>query len=234
MANGNFVSYLRVSTKRQGASGLGLEAQRKAVDDYLNGGKWNLVAEFVEVESGKSHERAELDKALRACRLHGATLVVAKLDRLARNAEFLLRLQRQLQESGGKFVACDLPEANEMCIGIMAVMAQAERRRISENTKAALQAAKARGTKLGTPSNRTATGTRKGVKASAVVRSAKAKKRAEDMRHQIETIQANGITSAAGIAQRLNNGRNPIAAPRGGKWSAIQVQRVLARLDKSA
>ena len=92
MANGRYVSYLRVSTQKQGASGLGLEAQRQAVEDYLNGGRWKLIEEFVEVESGKNTEREQLKNALRACRLHGATLLVAKLDRLARNAYFLLGL----------------------------------------------------------------------------------------------------------------------------------------------
>jgi DNA invertase Pin-like site-specific DNA recombinase len=133
--HGKFVSYLRVSTKRQGESGLGLEAQRKAVN-------WQLVKELVEVESGKhDHNRPALHKALEACKVYGATLVIAKLDRLSRDAHFLLGLQK----AGVKFVAADMPEANEMVVGIMALVAQAERRMISERTKAALQAAKARG-----------------------------------------------------------------------------------------
>ena len=146
--HGKFVSYLRVSTKRQGESGLGLEAQRKAVSDFLNGGNWKLVEELVEVESGKhDHNRPALHKALEACKVYGATLVIAKLDRLSRDAHFLLGLQK----AGVKFVAADMPEANEMVVGIMALVAQAERRMISERTKAALQAAKARGVKLGNP-----------------------------------------------------------------------------------
>jgi len=146
--HGKFVSYLRVSTKRQGESGLGLEAQRKAVSDFLNGGNWQLVEELVEVESGKhDHNRPALHKALEACKVYGATLVIAKLDRLSRDAHFLLGLQK----AGVKFVAADMPEANEMVVGIMALVAQAERRMISERTKAALQAAKARGVKLGNP-----------------------------------------------------------------------------------
>ena len=146
--HGKFVSYLRVSTKRQGESGLGLEAQRKAVTDFLNGGNWQLVEELVEVESGKhDHNRPALHKALEACKVYGATLVIAKLDRLSRDAHFLLGLQK----AGVKFIAADMPEANEMVVGIMALVAQAERRMISERTKAALQAAKARGVKLGNP-----------------------------------------------------------------------------------
>src|SRR4051794_13068985 len=143
---GKFVSYLRVSTKRQGESGLGLEAQRKAVSDFLNGGNWQLVEEQVEVESGKhDHNRPALRKALEACKVYGATLVIARLDRLSRNAHFLTGLH----DAGIKFVATDTPEANERTI--MAAVAQAERRMISERTKAALQAAKARGVELGNP-----------------------------------------------------------------------------------
>ena len=111
-----FVSYLRVSTMKQGALGLGIEAQRKAVDDYLNGGRWSLIAEFVEVESGKNDARPKLAEALTLCRLHGATLVIAKLDRLSRDAHFLLGLQK----AGVRFVAADMPEANETLVGIMA------------------------------------------------------------------------------------------------------------------
>src|SRR6516164_11527487 len=142
---GAFVSYIRVSTRAQGQSGLGLDAQRKAVTDYLNGGRWSLVDEYVEVESGANDERPKLAEALARCRLHNATLVIAKLDRLSRDAHFLLGLQK----AGVRFVAADMPEANEMIVGIMAVVAQAERKMISARTKAALQAAKERGVKLG-------------------------------------------------------------------------------------
>src|ERR1700679_1485465 len=135
--NGKFVSYLRVSTQRQGKSGLGLEAQREAVSGYLNGGKWTLVSEIVEVESGKRADRPELAKALSLCRLHRATLLVAKLDRLARNVAFI----PALMESGGKFGGVDLPQANELTVHSMA---EYEAKAISARTKAALQAAKAR------------------------------------------------------------------------------------------
>jgi DNA invertase Pin-like site-specific DNA recombinase len=142
---GKFVAYYRVSTQKQDRSGLGLAAQRQAVADFLNGGDWKIVGEFTEVESGKKSDRPELARALAMCRLYCARLVIAKLDRLSRNAHFLLGLQ----ESGVEFVAADMPNANQLTVGIMAVVAQDEAKRISERTKAALQAAKQRGTKLG-------------------------------------------------------------------------------------
>ena len=142
---GKFVAYYRVSTQKQGRSGLGLEAQRHAVAEFLDGGDWKIVAEFTEVESGKKSDRPELARALATCRLHGARLVIAKLDRLSRNAHFLFGLQ----EAGADFVAADMPNANQLTVGIMAVVAQDEARRISERTKAALQAAKKRGKVLG-------------------------------------------------------------------------------------
>src|SRR3954462_4266703 len=145
MAEGAFVAYYRVSTERQGRSGLGLEAERKAVEDFLNGGNWRLVAEFTEIESGKHSDRPALAKAFRACRLHGAKLVIAKLDRLSRDAHFLLGLEK----AGVDFVAADMPTANRLTVGIMAMVADEERRLISKRTKEALAAAKARGAQLG-------------------------------------------------------------------------------------
>jgi DNA invertase Pin-like site-specific DNA recombinase len=145
MAKGKFVSYLRVSTATQGKSGLGLEAQREAVAQYLNGGEWELVQEVIEVESGRKDKRPELAKALRLCNAIGATLVVAKFDRLSRDAHFLLGMQK----SGVKFVAADNPQANDLTVGILAMVAQEEAKAISNRTKAALEAAKARGQVLG-------------------------------------------------------------------------------------
>ena len=148
--HGKFISYLRVSTKRQGHSGLGLEAQRAAVTAYLNGGRWQLVEERVEVESGKDDKnRPALTKALEACKLYRAraTLVIAKLDPLSRDAYFLLDLEKAKVE----FVAVDMPNANKLTVGIMAMVAEQEREAISQRTKAALQAAKARGVRLGQP-----------------------------------------------------------------------------------
>jgi DNA invertase Pin-like site-specific DNA recombinase len=142
---GKFIAYFRVSTDKQGKSGLGLEAQRKAVLDYLNGGRWTLVQEFVEVESGKHSDRQQLAAALAACKKHRAKLVIAKLDRLSRNLAFIAALM----ESGVEFVAVDNPHANKLTVHILAAVAEHEREMISERTKAALQAAKARGGRLG-------------------------------------------------------------------------------------
>ena len=218
--HGAFVSYLRVSTRAQGNSGLGLDAQRQAVADYLNGGRWSLIAEFVEIESGANDERPKLAEALARCRVHNATLVIAKLDRLSRNAHFLLGLQ----EAGVKFVAADMPEANEMVVGIMAVVAQAERRMISERTKAALSAAKARGVKLGGDGANLPVTAAKGRRNALEARRQKAKCRAEDLAPILADLAADGITSLGKIAAALN-GRG-VPAARGGKWTATQVQRL--------
>ena len=145
MTTGKFIAYHRVSTDRQGSSGLGLEAQQKAVMDYLNGGDWQLLDALTEIESGKRSDRPELAKALAECRRHKATLVIAKLDRLARNVAFI----SGLMEAKVDFVAADMPEANKLTVHIMAAMAEHEREQISARTKAALAAAKARGAKLG-------------------------------------------------------------------------------------
>ena len=153
-ANGKYISYLRVSTAKQGQSGLGLEAQRAAVENWLNGGDWELVEEVVEVESGRSHRnRPGLTKALEACRRYGAKLIISRLDRLSRDPVFLL----SLRDAGIDFVAVDMPHANRMTVGIMAMVAEEEREAISTRTKAALAAARARGVRLGNPRPETAT-----------------------------------------------------------------------------
>lgn len=145
MAEGNFVAYLRVSTRQQGRSGLGIEAQRESVRNFLNGGNWSLVGEYLEAESGKRNDRPQLDRALQACRAYGAKLLIAKLDRLSRDAHFLLGLEK----AGVDFLAADMPHANRLTVGIMAIVADEERRMISQRTKAALAAAKRHGVKLG-------------------------------------------------------------------------------------
>ena len=145
MSQGSIVTYLRVSTARQGKSGLGLEAQQKAVADYLNTGQWNLLEEFVEVESGKNNKRPKLLEAIELCKASGAKLLVGRLDRLARDAAFLMNLK----DAGIDFVCADMPEANRLTIGIMALVAEQEREAISKRTKEALAAAKARGVQLG-------------------------------------------------------------------------------------
>ena len=223
MAAGLFVSYLRVSTARQGRSGLGLEAQRSAVASFLNGGSWELLAEYVEVESGKKTDRPQLLKALEHCRLTGAILVIAKLDRLSRDAHFLLGLQK----AQVRFVCADMPQANELTVGIMALVAEEERKAISRRTREALAAAKARGVKLGCPNG--ASHLREyGNAAGIAAVKAKASERAEGLRELIREIRGQGVTSANAIAQELN--RRRIATPRGGQWYAATVSRLLQRL----
>jgi DNA invertase Pin-like site-specific DNA recombinase len=225
VAAGKFVAYLRVSTARQGRSGLGLEAQRHAVTEFLNGGRWTLVAEHVEVESGRRKDRPELQRALASCRIHGATLVVAKLDRLSRNAAFLLALR----DSGVEFVAADLPGANRLTVGILAMVAEQEAEAISARTKAALAAAKRRGVVLGAPAHLTRRARLLGTKASAVVRSTQAAQRAADLAPIITELRAAGAQSLRELAAGLNAHRLPTV--RGGEWSAAQVQRLLTRLQ---
>lgn len=222
MATGKHVAYFRVSTARQGRSGLGLDAQRKAVGDYLNGGLWELVGEFVEIESGKLDARPQLEQALSLCELTGATLVVAKLDRLSRNVAFLATLQ----DSGVRFVAADMPEANELTIHIMAAVAQAERKAISRRTKEALAAAKARGVRLGGNRGNLAD-LRKGPAASAAVRAKASAERATKVLKHVEAARAEGASSLRLVARALND--KGITPPRGGKWSAAQIARVIAR-----
>ena len=223
--NGKFVAYYRVSTARQGRSGLGLDAQRQAVVDYLNGGRWRLVTEHTEVESGRNTGRAELHKALASCRLHGATLVVAKLDRLSRNAAFLLTLR----DSGVEFIAVDMPDANRMTVGVMAMVAEYEADAISARTKAALAAAKRRGVKLGNPAHLDRKARRKGTAASAAVRSAAAQQRAADLAPIIADLRRDGAISLRDLAGGLN--QRGIPTSRGAEWTAAQVQRLLARLE---
>jgi DNA invertase Pin-like site-specific DNA recombinase len=216
----SFVSYLRVSTHQQGRSGLGIEAQRTAVASYLAGFSAAPLAEFVEVESGKRDDRPQLARALAECRVRKATLVIAKLDRLARDAHFLLGLQR----SGIAFTAADMPNANRLTVGIMAMVAEEERRAISDRTKAALAAAKARGVKLGGRVENLKNA-ELGRQKATEARRAKAASRTSDLLPVIGAIRAEGVTSATGIAKALNERGIPTA--RGGRWQAVQVQRML-------
>ena len=219
---GNFVAYYRVSTARQGASGLGLEAQQDAVRTYLNGGDWRLVGEFTEVESGKRTDRPQLERALAACAAYRAKLVIAKLDRLSRDAHFLLGLDK----AGVDFVACDMPHANRLTVGIMALVAEEEGKAISSRTKAALAAAKARGVKLG-GFRGVAIGDQ-GRATSAASRTAAAKARAADVLPIVEEVRASGVTSLGGIAKALSE-RGVPTARGGGRWTSEQVRRLLAR-----
>jgi DNA invertase Pin-like site-specific DNA recombinase len=218
------VAYYRVSTEAQGRSGLGLEAQRSAVTGLCQARDWEIVAEFTEIESGKRNTRPQLDAALRRARVLGAKLVVAKLDRLSRDAEFTLRVRN----SGVDFACADNPDINRLTIGLLAVINEDERERISDRTKAALAAAKARGVKLGNP-NGAAPLLRAGRGNADAVRAvqAQAAERAREYAEIIEDIQASGVASLAGIARELNE--RGIVTPRGGRWHASSVKNLLAR-----
>jgi DNA invertase Pin-like site-specific DNA recombinase len=221
--HGKFVSYLRVSTKRQGESGLGLEAQREAVAVWLNGGDWTLVEEHVEVESGKrADNRPALAKAFDACRAYNAKLVIAKLDRLSRDPVFLL----SLRDAGIEFIAVDMPHANRLTVGIMALVAEQEREAISSRTKAALAAAKARGTNLGKPKGTKVQGAEVGAARGLVVITANAEAFARRMGPVLDELSG---LSARAAAQELE--RRGYATARGGKWSANLVIRTRKRLE---
>jgi DNA invertase Pin-like site-specific DNA recombinase len=228
MASGGFISYLRVSTDRQGASGLGTEAQREAVRGYLNGGDWHIIAEHVEVESGRNSDRPALTQALAAARLHRVPLVVAKVDRITRSLAFLTRLI----EAGVDVRFCDLPKiegpAGRFMLQQMAAVAELEAGMIAKRTKDALAAAKRRGRKLG--------GRREGQRLTNDMRSAgrkaladRAKTRAVELAPIISELRAAGVTSLGGIAKELSARSIPTA--RGGeKWAEVQVSRVLSRI----
>jgi DNA invertase Pin-like site-specific DNA recombinase len=217
---GKFVAYYRVSTDKQGQSGLGLEAQRKAVLDFLNGGRWTLVGEFTEIESGKRNDRQQLTAALAACKKLKAKLVIAKLGRLSRNVAFI----SALMEAGVEFVACDMPHASKLTIHILAAVAEHEREAISARTKAALAAAKARGTKLGNP-------TLAAVRSHAVASNkAEADRFAQNVAPVISSIRASGVASHRGIARSLN--ARGVATARGGQWTAVQVGSILQRVEE--
>ena len=220
------VSYLRVSTAKQGASGLGLEAQRAAVAEFAKAGGHKILTEIVEVESGAKAARPQLAAALTSCRLHRATLVIAKLDRLARNVAFIANLM----DGGVEFVACDMPHANRLTLHLLAAIAEHEREMISQRTRAALQAARARGVRLGNPNGAKAllTGCRAAAGASAAVRRAKAVAHATAVAPTLKGLTARGLSHAR-IAGELNGQGMPSAS--GGSWYAEQVRRTLAALE---
>ncbi len=215
-----FTAYYRVSTQKQGASGLGLEAQKAAAESFAKS-RGEIIAEFVEVESGKRNDRPELAKAIEHAKANGSTLLIAKLDRLARNAGFIFALR----DSGADFQACDLPEANTLTIGIFAVMAQHEAEVISKRTKDALAARKARGLSLGNPANLTAEARRKGPEArKQIARDHKANRQASELaglyKQQGHSLRA--------IATRLNSGGY---STRGGKTFKAESVRRLLRIE---
>jgi DNA invertase Pin-like site-specific DNA recombinase len=220
------VLYYRVSTTAQGRSGLGLDAQRGAVEKFCQTRGSEVLAEFTEVESGKRNDRPELEKALLHAKVTGATLVIAKLDRLSRNAAFLL----QLQESGVRFIAADMPEACNLTVGILALVAQQEREAISSRTKAALAAAKARGQRLGNPNG--ADPLRRAAKGNtAAVGALKdaADRHAANLRPIVDDLRGRGVSSLPAIAAALNEMR--METPRGGRWHPSSVKNLLARLE---
>lgn len=230
------VAYYRCSTETQRRSGLGLEAQREAVTRLCVNRGWDIIAEFTEVESGKVDDRAELQAALRHVRVTGAILVVAKLDRLSRDVGFLANLQK----SGARFIAADLPEANELTVHIMAAVAQAERKAIGQRTKEALAAAKARGYRkdgqpfkagrLGNPNGAEALRRAgKGNEAALSAIKARADGHASDLAHTVADLRAKGVVSLPSIAQALNEGQ--YRTPRGGRWHPSSVKNLLARID---
>ena len=219
------VAYERVSTARQWASGLGLEAQRKTIEDFAASRGAEVMARFTEVESGKRADRPELAKALHLAKVTGATLVIAKLDRLSRNAAFLLALR----DSGVRFVAVDMPEANDLTVGFMALVAQAEREAISRRTKEALAVAKARGVKLGNPNG--AACLRRAGKGGVALRAAvssNADAFARDLAAVVADIKAAGHSSIRGIAAELTS--RGIRTRRGGTWQVSNVKGLLGRL----
>jgi len=223
--SGKYVAYYRVSTLKQGRSGLGLEAQERAVRGYLNGGDWQLVASFTETESGKRNDRPALTRALAAARLYGATLIVAKLDRLSRRAAFILNM---IDDAGVDFEVVDLPNADRMTITIYAAVAEREGNAISERTKAALAAVRARGVRLGTPANLTPHARAVGSRLGAAATRAKAAQKARDLDPLLRAYVAAGTTSLRALAAELN--REGIPSPRGGRWHAPSVANVLARI----
>jgi DNA invertase Pin-like site-specific DNA recombinase len=223
MATGKFIAYYRVSTQKQGQSGLGLDAQKQAVMNYLNGGQWELIQEFTEVETGKGADalakRPQLKTAIEIAKKHKATLIIAKLDRLARNVHFV----SGLLESGVDFVAADMPQANKVMIQMHAVMSEWERDQISARTKAALTAAKARGVILGSAG---ATN----LKPNIEQRQQAANEFAGKLKGIIEGMKARGLSQRAMCVELNQLG---IKTPRGSAWSLVQLQRVVSRLHIS-
>lgn len=216
-----FVAYYRVSTQKQGQSGLGLEAQKASVLDFIKQRGGTLIAEYVEVESGKRNDRPEIAEALRHAKKSGATLLIAKLDRLARNVAFIANLL----ESGAEVMAADMPEANRFMLHVMAAVAENEARAISDRTKAALAAKKARGAKLGF-ANPDRKDQGRACRAGAGVNAAKARDFAENVLPLIEALMKDGMT-LQDCADALN--RRGVATARGGSWHPATVRNALIK-----
>ncbi|MDA3961255.1 MAG: recombinase family protein [Planctomycetota bacterium] len=226
-----FVSYLRVSTSRQGSSGLGLEAQRKRVESHVEQTSGSLVAEYVEVESGRRKDRRQLTEAIKQAQREKATLLVAKLDRLARSVAFI----SALKESGVRFQALDLPSfagdggpVGGLLLHVLASVGQFEAEIISQRTKDALAAAKARGVKLGKPENLIA-GRSSPAKRWNTQQRKSAANYAEDIREHVERAVSEGAIGVRAITRWLND--NGVTTSRGGQWHPTTVSRILNRIQ---
>ena len=209
-----YISYLRVSTHRQGSSGLGLEAQREAVKRHIITTGSELLSEFVEIESGRVNDRPVLTEAMAACKRTGATLVIAKLDRLGRNLAFVAKLM----ESSAEFLALDAPFANRLMLHILAAFAEHEREQIAQRTKAALTMAKARGVRLGT----------NGAKLAANHK-ASAKAFAENLAGPFERAKKAGAHTLQQIADSIN--LEGVKTREGARWTPTSVSRILKHLN---
>ena len=214
-----YIAYLRVSTDRQEQSGLGLEAQREAVAHFAREG--SIIETFVEIESGRQQVRPQLTAALETCRKLGVTLLIAKLDRLARDVAFIANLMK----SDVRFIACDMPEADPFRLHIESAIAEEEARKISARTKAALKAAKVRGVKLGGFRGRAPSDLDR--RAAACAKANLARQRAKQLAPTLDELRRAGARSLRALANDLNE--RFIPAPRGGQWSPTQVARALAR-----
>lgn len=222
-----FISYVRVSTQRQGQSGLGIEAQRASIEAYANAHSGTILEEFVEVESGRKDARPELLKALKAARVTGSTLVIARLDRLSRSAAFLFNLQ----EAGVPFVCCDNPHATPLTIGVLALVAQTEAEAISERIKAALAVTKAKGTKLGNPNGiRALQEAGKGNTDAIKAVKTRANARASDLSDVLDDLTSKGFTTLQTQAKELN--RRGIKTARGGQWHPSSVSNLRKRIER--
>lgn len=234
MASGTFVTYYRVSTQRQGTSGLGLEAQRESVRQYLNGGDWEVVGEFTETESGRKsdQQRPQLAAALAECKRLGARLLVAKLDRLARNVHFV----SGLMQAGVKFEAVDLPQANDLTLHIMAAFAEHEAKRISQRTRDAIAAKRARVEAGVDKSGKTAwadawgTAGRANLRPNIEQRQQGADAFAEKLKGCIEGMQTRGLSQRAMVAELNALG---VKTPTGKAWSLTQLQRTITRITSN-
>ncbi len=224
MSDKEYVAYYRVSTKKQGKSGLGLDAQRDTVQKFIKHNGNQIIAEFTEVESGKNDDRPELSKATEMAKEHDATLVIAKLDRLSRNVLFI----SQLMDEKVKFVCCDMPEANELTIHIFAAMAQHERKRISERIKEALDAKRRREPdwKPGNPQNLTDEARQKAYE--SISRKAREAKEIRHAYHFIRPLREQ-VVSYEKIATMLN--KEGYRTRRGKKFRGWQVWNIYKRFE---